>query len=114
VNISTDVIDIFTMSNNAIGWGVVIGFLCMIVFFNQPPKPQNAVIVAAPPTPALPKTPIELKLEKLQTESDRACDALKYAMELPQAEQSKFNLSTLSDLCSYAVKDLESFKKHGY
>ena len=86
----------------------------MIGFFNQPPKPQSVAIVVAPPTPALPKTPSELKLEKLQTESDRACDALKSVMELPRAEQSKFNLSTMSDLCSYAVKDLESFKKLGY
>ena len=102
------------MSYNVIGWGVVIGFLCMIGFFNQPPKPQSVAIVVAPPTPALPKTPSELKLEKLQTESDRACDALKSVMELPRAEQSKFNLSTMSDLCSYAVKDLESFNKLGY
>lgn len=102
------------MSKSAIGWGVVIGFLCMIGFFNQPPKPQKAAIVAVPPPPALPKTPSELKLEELQAESDRACDALKYVMELPQAERSNFNLSTMSDLCSYAAKDLESFKKHGY
>ena len=73
---------------------VVLGLLIGLNGCAGSPSPAPPVVAqpVAPP-PVAPKTVSELKLEKLQQESDRACGFLKQAMELPPAERSGVNMN---------------------
>jgi hypothetical protein len=50
VNISTDVIGIFTMSDAAVGWTIIIGFFCIVGSCNRSPEAAKSDVDTYKPT----------------------------------------------------------------